>query len=41
MTKIGIIGAKGTAGLAIFKEAVQRDHEVTDLVRYASKAHES
>ncbi|MBM6613779.1 NAD(P)H-binding protein [Desemzia sp. RIT804] len=40
MTKIGIIGATGTAGSTIFKEASQRGHEVTALVRNAAKAQE-
>ena len=40
MTKIGIIGATGTAGSAIFKEALKRGHDVTALVRNAAKAKE-
>jgi putative NADH-flavin reductase len=35
--KIGIIGASGKAGSLILKEAVERSHEVTAIVRYASK----
>ncbi|WP_025691172.1 NAD(P)-dependent oxidoreductase [Paenibacillus zanthoxyli] len=35
--KIGIIGASGKAGAAIAKEAVSREHEVTAIVRDASK----
>lgn len=35
--KIGIIGASGKAGSLILKEAVERGHEVTALVRDASK----
>ncbi len=38
MTKIGIIGATGTAGSAIFKEAVKRKLEPVALVRDAPKA---
>lgn len=36
--KIGIIGATGNAGKALFKEAVQRKHEVTAVVRNKEKA---
>jgi putative NADH-flavin reductase len=35
--KIGIIGANGKAGSLILKEAVNRGHEVTAIVRNASK----
>lgn len=35
---IGIIGAAGKAGTVIAKEAVSRGHEVTAIVRNASKA---
>ena len=35
--KIGIIGASGKAGSLILKEAVERGHEVTAIVRNASK----
>ncbi|WP_199615000.1 NAD(P)-dependent oxidoreductase [Paenibacillus alkalitolerans] len=35
--KIGIIGASGKAGKAILKEAVSRGHDVTAIVRDASK----
>lgn len=35
--KIGIIGASGKAGRLILKEAVNRGHEVTAIVRDASK----
>ncbi|AKG34131.1 NAD(P)-dependent oxidoreductase [Paenibacillus durus] len=35
--KIGIIGASGKAGAAIAKEALSRKHEVTAIVRNASK----
>ncbi|KQL40052.1 hypothetical protein AN960_08825 [Bacillus sp. FJAT-25509] len=35
--KIGIIGATGKAGNLILKEAVERGHEVTAIVRSASK----
>lgn len=35
--KIGIIGASGKAGSRILKEAVDRGHEVTAIVRDASK----
>lgn len=38
MAKIGVIGATGNAGSAVFKEAAARGHEVTALVRNASKA---
>ncbi len=38
MSKIGIIGATGTAGAAIFKEATARGHEVTAIVRNSEKA---
>lgn len=36
--KIGIIGATGTAGSAVYREAVQRGHEVTAIVRSHDKA---
>ncbi len=35
--KIGIIGANGRAGSRIMKEAIDRGHEVTAIVRDASK----
>lgn len=35
--KIGIIGASGKAGTEIMKEALERNHEVTAIVRSASK----
>lgn len=35
--KIGIIGASGKAGSLILKEAINRGHEVTAIVRDASK----
>lgn len=35
--KIGIIGATGKAGSLILKEAVERGHEVTAIVRNAAK----
>lgn len=35
--KIGIIGATGKAGNLIMKEALNRGHEVTAIVRNASK----
>lgn len=35
--KIGIIGASGKAGTAITKEAISRGHDVTAIVRSASK----
>lgn len=35
--KIGIIGASGKAGSLILQEAVERGHEVTAIVRDASK----
>lgn len=35
--KIGIIGANGKAGSLILKEAVERGHEVTAIVRNAAK----
>lgn len=35
--KIGIIGATGKAGNLIYKEAVNRGHEVTAIVRNAAK----
>jgi putative NADH-flavin reductase len=35
--KIGIIGASGKAGSLILKEAVERSHEVTAIVRNTSK----
>ncbi|WP_396206516.1 NAD(P)H-binding protein, partial [Enterococcus sp.] len=38
--KVGIIGATGNAGAAIFKEAQQRGHEVVAIVRNAAKAKE-
>ncbi len=37
MMKIGIIGATGKAGNLILKEALDRGHEVTAIVRSASK----
>lgn len=37
MMKIGIIGATGKAGSLILKEALDRGHEVTAIVRNASK----
>lgn len=40
MVKIGIIGATGNAGSAIYKEATERGHEVTAIVRDADKAKE-
>ncbi|MGM1049762.1 MAG: NAD(P)-dependent oxidoreductase [Bacillota bacterium] len=39
--KIGIIGATGKAGVAIQKEAVSHEHEVTAIVRNASKIGET
>lgn len=39
--KIGIIGATGKAGVAIQKEAVSHGHEVTAIVRNASKIGET
>jgi len=38
MAKIGVIGANGKAGTNIVKEAASRGHEVTAIVRDASKA---
>lgn len=38
--KIGIIGASGKAGNEILKEAKTRGHEVTAIVRNASKVQE-
>ncbi|THF84160.1 NAD(P)-dependent oxidoreductase [Cohnella fermenti] len=38
MAKIGVIGANGKAGSNIVKEAASRGHEVTAIVREASKA---
>jgi putative NADH-flavin reductase len=38
--KIGIIGASGKAGSLILKEAKERGHEVTAIVRNASKVQE-
>ena len=35
--KIGIIGASGKAGSRILKEALDRGHEVTAIVRSAAK----
>lgn len=35
--KIGIIGATGKAGNLIVKEAIERGHAVTAIVRNASK----
>ena len=35
--KIGIIGANGKAGSRILKEALDRGHEVTAIVRNAAK----
>lgn len=37
MAKIGIVGATGKAGSRIMKEALDRGHEVTAIVRDASK----
>ncbi|WP_054709369.1 NAD(P)-dependent oxidoreductase [Bacillus sp. JCM 19041] len=39
--KIGIIGASGKAGSLIMKEAINRGHEVTAIVRNASKITET
>lgn len=39
--KIGIIGANGKAGSLILKEAVERGHQVTAIVRDASKFSEN
>ncbi|USG63752.1 NAD(P)-dependent oxidoreductase [Brevibacillus ruminantium] len=39
--KIGVIGATGKAGSLIAKEAIERGHEVTAIVRNASKLTES
>jgi len=38
MAKIGIIGATGNAGSSIFKEAVEKGHDVTAVVRNQEKA---
>ncbi|OTN77215.1 hypothetical protein A5886_002312 [Enterococcus sp. 8G7_MSG3316] len=38
--RIGIIGATGNAGSAIFKEGQQRGHDVVAIVRNAAKAKE-
>jgi uncharacterized protein len=38
--KIGIIGATGNAGRAIYAEAIKRSHEVTAIVRNPQKARE-
>ncbi|MEC0696281.1 NAD(P)-dependent oxidoreductase, partial [Bacillus atrophaeus] len=38
--KIGIIGASGKAGSLILKEAKDRGHDVTAIVRNASKVKE-
>ena len=35
--KVGIIGATGKAGSLIMKEAIERGHEVTAIVRNAQK----
>ncbi|MBS7577125.1 MULTISPECIES: NAD(P)H-binding protein [unclassified Enterococcus] len=35
--KIGVIGATGNAGLAVLKEAIARNHEVTAIVRNQAK----
>lgn len=40
MTKIGIIGATGSAGSSIFREARERGHDVTAVVRNQEKAEE-
>ncbi len=37
MMRIGIVGASGKAGSLIAKEAVDRGHQVTAIVRNASK----
>lgn len=39
--KIAIIGATGQAGSRIMKEAMDRGHEVTAIVRNASKLGET
>ncbi|MGG3889715.1 NAD(P)-dependent oxidoreductase [Metabacillus fastidiosus] len=39
--KIGVIGASGKAGSLILKEAVERGHEVTAIVRNAEKVKEA
>lgn len=36
--KIGIIGATGNAGRALYAEAVKRGHEVTAMVRKPDRA---
>ncbi|GMK43715.1 hypothetical protein PghCCS26_08420 [Paenibacillus glycanilyticus] len=41
MMKIGIIGANGQVGSLIMKEAQERGHEVTAIVRNASKVSDS
>ena len=38
--KIGIIGATGKAGQAIYREAEKRNHDVTAIVRSSEKARE-
>ncbi len=37
MARIGIIGATGMAGSALYKEAIERGHEVTALARNGAK----
>jgi putative NADH-flavin reductase len=39
--KIGVIGATGKAGSLIVREALERGHEVTAIVRNASKVNET
>lgn len=41
MMKIGVIGASGKAGSLILKEAINRGHEVTAIVKNASKITDS
>ena len=38
--KLGIIGATGKAGTAVYAEAVKRGHDVTAIVRDPQKARE-
>lgn len=38
--KIAVIGAAGTAGRAVYKEAAKRGHEVVGIVRNANRAQE-
>lgn len=39
--KIGVIGATGMAGSAVYQEAVDQEFDVTAIVRSTAKAHKT